>query len=330
MYTELEDRDVGQNAKCPLCNAFVLHYEDFRTDIELVICPTCGKFRIGGMAQYWLRGLDDQQRKRVYKVSFALRGAAERALGKVDNSNFPVYGPESLEKMILAPEPSVQEKLAVLLNFLSKRTQYPGQSIMFDGQHDYSVVCAQNPDEAAFYLNTLSQQGLIRTEAPVLNPTGTRLVVTAQGWHEITRLEREISESSRGFIAMAFSPDRDAFGNAISAAIRASGYKPVRVDQVEHVNRIDDEIIAQIRASKFLVADFTLQRNGVYFEAGLMLGLGRPVIWVCEKEDLKNVHFDTRQYNTIDYADDADLGKRLQTRIEAVLGRGPLASISEN
>jgi nucleoside 2-deoxyribosyltransferase len=63
----------------------------------------------------------------------------------------------------------------------------------------------------------------------------------------------------------------------------------------------------------------------VYFEAGFMLGLGRPVIWVCEKKDLKNVHFDTRQYNTIDYADAKDLRTRLQLRIEAILGKGPHA-----
>lgn len=112
---------------------------------------------------------------------------------------------------------------------------------------------------------------------------------------------------------------------AIIEAVKNSGYVPIRVDEVEHVNRIDDEIISQIRASKFLISDFTLQRNGVYFEAGFMLGLGRPVIWLCEKEDLKNVHFDTRQYNTIDYGDADELRQRLQFRIEALLGKGPIS-----
>jgi nucleoside 2-deoxyribosyltransferase len=72
-----------------------------------------------------------------------------------------------------------------------------------------------------------------------------------------------------------------------------------------------------------LVADFSGQRNGVYFEAGFMLGLGRPVIWVCEETDLKNIHFDTRQYNTIVYTGADDLRTRLQFRIEANLGKGP-------
>jgi hypothetical protein len=55
-----------------------------------------------------------------------------------------------------------------------------------------------------------------------------------------------------------------------------------------------------------------------------MLGLGRPVIWVCEKDELDQVHFDTRQFNTIDYTDADDLRIRLQFRIEAILGKGPL------
>jgi hypothetical protein len=54
-----------------------------------------------------------------------------------------------------------------------------------------------------------------------------------------------------------------------------------------------------------------------------MLGLGRPVIWLCDKSDRENVHFDTRQFNTIEYTNAEDLMKQLQIRIEAVLGKGP-------
>jgi major membrane immunogen (membrane-anchored lipoprotein) len=55
-----------------------------------------------------------------------------------------------------------------------------------------------------------------------------------------------------------------------------------------------------------------------------MLGLGRPVIWVCSKSDFAKVHFDTRQYNTIVYENTDELKKRLQFRIEAILGKGPI------
>jgi len=35
---------------------------------------------------------------------------------------------------------------------------------------------------------------------------------------------------------------------------------------------------------RFIVADFTGQRGGVYFEAGYALGLRKPVIWTCKRD----------------------------------------------
>lgn len=324
MYKGLEGHSLGSNIKCFFCNSNVYRQEDPRALLELYLCPICGKFRLGGMIDLWRNGLTPAQRSCFYKISFELRSVAERALGKADNSYFPPYSPEDLARMLEATEPPVTDKLSLLLRFLARNTLHPGQTIVFDEANDYSVVCAQNAREAFFYIQTLREQGLINYVGTSVTPPGDEVMITAKGWSELSRLDHAGVDSHSGFIAMAFSPDRDPAEKSISAAIRATGYLPIRVDKVEHVNKIDDEIIARIRASKFLVADFTLQRNGVYFEAGFMLGLGRPVIWLCEKSDLANVHFDTRQYNTVTYADPADLQTRLQTRIEAVIGRGPL------
>jgi nucleoside 2-deoxyribosyltransferase len=78
-------------------------------------------------------------------------------------------------------------------------------------------------------------------------------------------------------------------------------------------------IVAEIRKSKFLVADFTGHRGGVYFEAGLMMGLGRPVIFTCRDADLSSAHFDTRQYNHIGWTTPAELREKLKRRIEATI-----------
>src|SRR5262249_1382556 len=82
----------------------------------------------------------------------------------------------------------------------------------------------------------------------------------------------------------------------------------------------------EIRRSAFLVADFTEHRQNVYFETGFAIGLARQVVWTCRKDQIKDLHFDIRQYNCIDWKDAADLAKRLQVRIEATFGRGPLIS----
>ncbi len=79
------------------------------------------------------------------------------------------------------------------------------------------------------------------------------------------------------------------------------------------------------KRSRFLVADFTSQRGGIYFEAGYALGLGLRVIWLVRSDKLKNVHFDTRQYNFIqwDNGEWAALQRALKNRIEVTIGAGP-------
>jgi len=94
---------------------------------------------------------------------------------------------------------------------------------------------------------------------------------------------------------------------------------PIRIDRVHHNEKICDKIVAEIRTCQFLIADVTLQRAGVYFEAGFAMGLGRQVIWTCRDDDLKNVHFDTRQYNHIVWKEPGDLRMQLADRIKATI-----------
>ena len=131
-------------------------------------------------------------------------------------------------------------------------------------------------------------------------------------------------DSSQGFVAMWFHEDLDKiYLSGFQLGIFNAGYDPIRIDQIEHVNRIDDEMIRQINASKFVVADFTGHRGGVYFEAGYAMGFGIPVFWTCRKEDMDKLHFDIRQFNCIDWTTTEELATRLSVRLEAMLGEGP-------
>lgn len=124
---------------------------------------------------------------------------------------------------------------------------------------------------------------------------------------------------------MWFSPEvRLLWNDVIDPAIRSAGYEPLRIDGKEHNGRIDDEIMASIRAAKFVVSDFTGNRGGVYYEAGFAHGLGLPVIFMCQ--DGYELHFDIRQYNCIFWSSDKleEARDRLKNRILATLGQGPL------
>lgn len=125
------------------------------------------------------------------------------------------------------------------------------------------------------------------------------------------------------FVAMHFEAGPSSvFDNAIKPAIERAGYTAYRVDRDPHIDRIDAKIMAEIKDSRFLVADVTGQRNGVYFETGYALGLGLPVIWTVRRDDLENVHFDTRQYSHIVWETEQEFHDKLYDLIRAIIGKG--------
>jgi nucleoside 2-deoxyribosyltransferase len=328
MYFELKSRKQRElNGKCPVCGSSAT-IVDAPPDFQLlmIICGVCGKFRLDVWAKSLLDNLWNDGDSRLYKVSHRLRQISEFAKDKHDDSFFPVYSQQDIEKLLSGPDLSIQEKLNTLLRYLSSISEFPGDRQEIDCAHDYPVFCAKNEQEADFYLRSLYESGFLGS-TPLKTQLGTTFSISTKGWIELDRLQRANNNSSNAFVAMWFAPDRRIFFDAMKKAIEDAGYLPIRIDMVEHINHIDDEIISQIRQSKFLVADLSGQRNGVYFEAGFMLGLDRPVIWACEKTEIEKVHFDTRQFNMITYEDSEDLRKRLQFRIEAILGKGPLKKV---
>jgi len=178
--------------------------------------------------------------------------------------------------------------------------------------------------EVVFLLEMLSESGAVRLgdnspipEVTVL-PKGYELVWSSAGDVQL----------DQAFVAMWFDESMaEAYELGIEPAVRECGYRPLRIDQKEHVNKIDDEIIAEIRRSRFLIADFTSYENrpcgGVYFEAGFALALEKPVIWSCRADLIDQVHFDTRQFNHIVWKTPTELKTKLVNRIGAILGIGP-------
>jgi hypothetical protein len=170
-------------------------------------------------------------------------------------------------------------------------------------------------------------EGYLESEGLVYKESSGPTRLTPKGWAMVDDARRGTIPSDQAFIAMAFRPCfQQLYDEGLYAGVYNSGYEPVRIDRVEHNNRIDDEIIATIRRCKFVVSDFSLNRGGIYFEAGFAMGLGRPVIWTAPEGRLKRIHFDTRQYNFIRWSSDnfPAFAQALQNRIEATIGHGPL------
>jgi hypothetical protein len=204
---------------------------------------------------------------------------------------------------------------------MAEMTPRVGEQAQFDHDRDYPLLILHGRDEVEYFVQELLRRGYLDGDLG-------GLALTMSAWERLEEIKKAAHASIRCFVAMWFDDSmKNTYEQAIAAAISDAGYEPLRIDRHEHVNRIDDEIIGQIRRSRFMVADFTGQRHGVYFEAGLMLGTGRTVIWMCRKDELAReggLHFDVRQFNFIAYESDDDARKRLRDRILAVEGEGPV------
>lgn len=222
---------------------------------------------------------------------------------------------------------NVSDRLDRFILNLARMQPVPGRGIKVT-QRDYSIAYAEDASTAGYLAAQLQNMKWINyqsSDGAFFGAGDGEIVISVEGWNKIAELQRARTgqDTTQVFVAMWFNPDMgNAYAAGLAAGIKAAGYVPLRIDKSEHNNKIDDEIIAEIRKSRFLVADFTGHRGGVYYEAGFALGLGIPVIWTCQKDHLDKAHFDTRQYNHIDWETPEELATRLQQRIEATIGRG--------
>jgi len=140
--------------------------------------------------------------------------------------------------------------------------------------------------------------------------------LTAKAW---TLLEPFDARNSRvGFIALHFDASLNEASQAIHQAIEATGFHAIRIDQQHFEGKICDRVIADIRRSRFIVADVTGHRQNVYYEAGFAEALGKPIFWTRHKDE-KEEAFDVRQYQYIIWDSPDDLRDKLINAIRARL-----------
>jgi hypothetical protein len=279
-----------------------------------------GKYFITGSAATLVGQLDDPAKARLttWLVDQRLQGVPVPRL----DSDTAAWAAS------LPPTP-VSARLERLLLWLKRTTTRAGQRLRIanDTRELEALAWSESTssNELWFLLDTLKQNAWVEAQ---VHSGGFDAKIIIGGYERLEQLSNRLSTSYQGFVAMWFSDEMVlAYDHGMSPAIVDAGYKPMRIDKKPHNNKIDDEIIAEIRRSKFLVADFTQgpdgARGGVYYEAGFAHGLDIPVIFTVREDLIGKTHFDTRQYAHILWKDPPDLRRQLADRISATLGDGP-------
>jgi nucleoside 2-deoxyribosyltransferase len=307
--------------KCAVCerNLEKEAEHDLEHGVYAYTCVCCGRFKCTEESDDVLPRLSTADRVRLSGV---MREHSSRG-------EFPLIRRDNIESYLTgAPSQfDVATKMRKLLLAVANQTTQPGEWINFADDTSHPLAYAAGFGEWLYLADYGENQGWLNKDRKDRGGQ-IQLRLTPAGWEEVQRRPR--IESAQGFVAMWFNDSmNDAYTNGMRAAIESdSGYRSRRVDTGEYNGDVVDEIMAQIRESRFVVCDLTRHRNGVYFEAGFSIGLDIPTIWTCRRDDAGQTHFDAEHFNQIWWDSPGELRKKLATRILATIGRGPLASAS--
>ena len=308
-------------SECDIYTAPLMHnVKDYR-------CKYCGPYLIDHGFIGRIPGIGKMENK--FKIACILnerrlKGQSGVALSdKTDKKknvcNYPqISAGELLDEF---PKKASDFLNRALLN-LSRLAERPFEGIRLDLEIDYLNLFTPDKKGCFAFLRELAQQGYIRFNEVKGGSQLDLFFLTTKFWETIENLQKTEVGNKRAFVAMWFDKSmNDYYKDGIKKAIEDAGYVPVRIDLQDFNEKICDEIIAEIKRNKFLIADFSGLRSGVFFEAGFAKGLGREVIFTVREKDVEQLklHFDTRQYNHIVYDSPEDLHKKLYNRICATI-----------
>jgi len=243
--------------------------------------------------------------------------------------------PEAFEDLLRHWPESPTDRLDRILLTISRESSTPGLPSHVKvpeplDERMFVKLFASVQEEAIHYLNALQERGLIC----IPSMEKSDIFVTADGWDHLYVLqETSRSPESPAFVAMWFGDDNHSsdktaamthlYRHFMLEPIERAGYKADRSDLVPHNDFVMNKVLAMIRQAPFVVADFTGNRGGVYFEAGFARGLGIPVIHTCRKDSFDVAHFDIRQINTVVWTKPEQLSEGIFWQVTGNLGPGP-------
>ncbi len=208
---------------------------------------------------------------------------------------------------------SIDDRINLIIRFMVKNTVSFGKPVNL--QNTFTAFFFKTENELLNLLEWMEEFTLIK-----FHNKPYEVILDVQGWLRYEQTKEINPDTKKVFIAMSLDKDMDdIYFKAIKPACEECNFDPVRLDLAENEEKISGKIIAAIKESRFLIADFTGQKHDVYFEAGFAQGLGLKVILVCKKGEEDKLHFDIKQYNYILWNNYEDLRIQLLGRIKTII-----------
>ena len=281
-------------------------------------CSICGQFAAAPGAYNWLMAANqiDGEPTELREITRMQRALVSHMLRNTErHEKLFVIDDEWLEHLFLEgslPSPLVQAENLVRL--IAQQVRGSGEDLGQLPQEVHAMIGAPGFRSAVSLALELEKRGLLK-----LNPQGgaaklkdsprpfsipTHISLTLDGWQRFEDEQRGKFAGNFGFVAMQFGdPSLDLFVRDVLKPLvkEELGYDLVDMGDVAPAGIIDNIMRTRIRDSAFVIVDLTHDNSGAYWEAGYGEGLGKPVIYICEraKFDADGTHFDTNHSTTV-------------------------------
>ncbi|WP_432770080.1 MAG: hypothetical protein HEQ22_04845 [Sphingopyxis sp.] len=223
-----------------------------------------------------------------------------------------------LENRITCPTPALQA--ANIIRYIGDQTRKTGEAIEGLSPFFPSSVGCYSREGACQIIEELIERGLlVGTDASTQDGHDfIDLRLTLAGWQSYEdEIAGELS-GNYGFIALKFNDViLDPFLNDhIKPAVQSIGMDLFDMRDVSQAGLIDNILRVKIRDARFVLVDLTHDNAGAYWEAGYAEGLGKPVLYICERKKFEEAktHFDTNHCTTVCW----DTGNPDQFRAELI------------
>lgn len=305
---------MSTSISCPVCGP--VHHGNataFETgrDSDGIDCEVCGRFEISGSTRPGIVNPKVANLNAVQRASLS-----HRLRRQVQEGHAPMVTTESLKPLLgnaRLPSPSMQA--SNLIRFIGDQVSQTGDPYFLE-EATAAIVGAPNPNALYRLIDQLINRGHILKAGSDKRANSRGGIVqrslfdlTLDGWEKYENERRGQSAGQYGFIALQFGDSvlDDFVSNVVKPTVRDGiGYDLVDMRDIAQAGVIDNIMRAQIRDAAFVIVDLTHDNSGAYWEAGYAEGLGKPVIFICERTKFENAktHFDTNHCTTVLWSED--------------------------
>ncbi len=305
---------------CPVCRSKVSDPKEVsKTDLYCYSCPRCGDYQLESITGEEPRDLGlDLQRMAVLSHWIRTEHESRKNRSRKDPITLTT---KLIDEIIKNPRPSIAEQKNKLILWLGDNS-LPGGAVPVNADIHQSIIGAVTSDGFLLVLDGLTDAGLV---TPVVVGGPPTRALTYKGWEYYEELRRGTVNSRTAFMAMKYNETEldGIVENVFRDAVRQAGFDLTVLRDKPKAGLIDDRLRVEIRAARFLIADLTHENAGAYWEAGYAEGLGKPVIYTCERKKFESskTHFDTNHHLTVlwDSEKQEDTAKELKATIRATL-----------